>query len=179
MIRINLLPKEQQKRKVGPNWWRILGIVGGVVVVTGLGYGWWMTKGAVEAIRAEIASTRLELQRYAAQAKQVDQLKADKQRLEERQAAIDRLLASQQGPVKLLDELSRLLPPEVWLNSLNKTKNRLVIQGYAFSDEKIADLMTSMGKAAPLFREVELSFSEKTNFEQVPVKRFEITANVR
>jgi len=179
MIRINLLPKEQRRRKVSLNWQTPLAAVAGIVLLAGMGYGWWTLSGQVKALRDEVQRTREELQRLSNQGKEVDQLEAVKKSLEERQQVINRILTSKQGPARLLDELSRLLPGEVWLTSLAKTQDRLVIQGYAFSNFGVANLMTNLQKASPLFSQVELSFSEKAQVQQVPVERFEITANVQ
>lgn len=179
MIRINLLPKEQRRRTVSFNWQTPLAALAGIVLLAGMGYGWWTLSGQVKALRYEVQRVREELQRFTHQAKEVDQLEAVKKSLEERQQVISRILTSKQGPARLLDELSRLLPNEIWLTSLAKTQDRLVIQGYAFSNFGVANLMTNLQKASPLFSQVELSFSEKALVQQVPVERFEITANVQ
>lgn len=179
MIRINLLPKEQRRRKVSFNWLTPLLASVGIVLLVGMGYGWWTLSGRIEALRLEVQQARQELQRLSDQAKEVDRLEGVKKGLEERQQVISQILTSKQGPAKLLDELSRMLPNEIWLTSLAKTKDQLVIQGYAFSNFGVANLMTSLQKSAPLFQRVELSFSEKAQVGQVPVERFEITVNVQ
>ena len=107
--------------------------------------------------------------------KKVEQFLSEKKRLEERLRVVAKLAAEQEGPVRLLAQLSRALPEEVWLTGMNKTKERLVLQGYAFSNFGIANFMTELGKLQPMLRNVELTFSEKATVERVPLERFEIT----
>lgn len=178
MIRINLLPKEQRQRRAKLNWQLYAGLLGWVLLIVGMAYYWWMLKSGVEQLKGDIAKTKDLLNQNIELVKKVDQYRGDLQNLQQRLQAIERLEVLQVGPVKLLDTLSMLLPSEIWLTSLSKTANRLVIQGYAFSNDGVANLMMGMGKAAPFFQNVELSFSEKTAFEKAQVERFEITADV-
>lgn len=179
MIKINLLPKEQRKREPKVNLKLIGGVALGILVLAGMGYYWWTLRGEADRLKEEIAQVRKELQRNTELAQQVEQYKADKKRLEERLQVVERLQASQSGPVKLLDQLSLLLPSEVWFTALTKTSDRLVLQGYALSNFAVANLMINMGKAAPLFQNVELSYTEKAAIEKIPVEKFEVTAEVR
>ena len=119
------------------------------------------------------------MKKYENDIKKVEQFRADKRRLEERVQVVRRLAAEQEGPVHLLDQVSRALPEEVWLTGLAKARDKLTLQGYAFSNFGIANFMTELGKSRPLsIKRVELSFSEKAAVERVPVERFEITAEV-
>lgn len=179
MIKINLLPREQRKREPKVNLKLIGGVALGIFALAGMGYFWWTLKGEVDRLKHQIDEVKQELQRNTELAKQVEQYKADKKKLEERLQVVERLSASQSGPVKLLDQLSLLLPSEVWFTALSKTSDRLVLQGYALSNFAVANLMINMGKAAPLFQNVELSYTEKATIEKVPVEKFEITAEVR
>jgi type IV pilus assembly protein PilN len=91
---------------------------------------------------------------------------------------VAKLTAEQGGPVRLLDQVSRVLPEEVWLTGMNKVRDKLVLQGYAFSNFGVANFMTALGTVQPPLRNVELTFSEKAAVERVPVERFEITATL-
>ncbi|MBI2080616.1 MAG: PilN domain-containing protein, partial [candidate division NC10 bacterium] len=82
-------------------------------------------------------------------------------------------------PVRLMDQISRQLPNEVWLTGLRETGGRVTLQGFAFTDFAIAEYMTRLKRDGGLFSEVELSFSERTEVQKVPVKRFELTLRVK
>ena len=178
MIKINLLPREERIRHA-PLPTKLI-LAGAVVVVALLvmAYGWYWLSGEVGRLEAQIRQTQAEVRRYDELAKQVDRYRQEKKRLEEKIKIIETLVAAQAGPVQLLDEVSKALPNEVWLTSINRTGKRIEISGIAFSNFNVATLMTNLGKASNLLSSVDLVVSEKTAVENVPVERFTITADV-
>jgi len=88
-------------------------------------------------------------------------------------------MVAQGGPVRLLDEVSKALPSEVWLTAFTRTGKKLDVSGIAYSNFNVATFMTNLGKAGPLISNVDLVVSEKTLVEQVPVERFSITMEVK
>ena len=178
MIKINLLP-HMSRKKAAVNRRAQLAGLGVVVTLLALLYAWWTMASEARSLRAEIAVTQQELKRYDEIARKVAQFEADKKRLEEKIKTIDRLIASQTGPVRLMDQISRQLPSEVWLSALREVGGRVTLQGYAFTDFAIAEYMTRLKRDAGLFSEVELSFSERSVVQKVPVKRFELTLRIK
>ncbi len=178
MIKINLLPREERVKRAPLPTGLVLGTAFAVVVLLAMAYGYYWLTSEVSNLEASIRQTQEELRRFDELAKQVDQYRAEKRRLEEKIKIIETLVAAQAGPVQLLDEVSKALPPEVWLTALNRTGKRLEISGIAFSNFNVATLMTNLSKASKLLTNVDLVISEKINVEDVPVERFTITAEV-
>lgn len=178
MIKINLLPREERKRRTQVNPALLLGLLGAVVVVLAMGYGWYWLNGEVNRLQSDIQATQAELKRFEELAKQVDKFQAEKKRLEEKIKVIETLVVAQGGPVRLLDEVSKALPNEVWLTTINRVGKRLEIGGIAFSNFSVANFMTNLGASA-LIANVDLVVSEKAVVEQVPVERFNITMDVK
>lgn len=178
MIKINLLPHVSRKKAAVNRQAQLAGL-GGVAVVLVLLYAWWSMVSDSRELRSKIEQTQQELKRYEEVAKKVAQFEADKKRLEEKIKTIDRLIASQTGPVRLMDQISRQLPSEVWLTGLREAGGRITLQGYAFTDFAIAEYMTRLQRDAGLFSEVELSFSERGEVQKIPVKRFELTLKLK
>lgn len=178
MIKINLLPHVSRKKAAVNRQAQLAGL-GGVAVVLVLLYAWWSMVSDSRELRNKIEQTQQELKRYEEVAKKVAQFEADKKRLEEKIKTIDRLIASQTGPVRLMDQISRQLPSEVWLTALREAGGRITLQGYAFTDFAIAEYMTRLQRDAGLFSEVELSFSERGEVQKIPVKRFELTLKLK
>jgi type IV pilus assembly protein PilN len=179
MIKINLLPQEERKRRQPVGSKKILGILGGVVAAAAMGYGWWWLGGIVDDLQGDIKKAQAELKRYEALAKQVDKFQADKKRLEEKLKIIQTLVAAQGGPVKLLDEVSKALPNDVWLTAMSRSGKKLDVSGIAFSNFSIANFMTNLSQIATLIQAVDLVVSEKAVVEQVPVERFTITMELK
>jgi type IV pilus assembly protein PilN len=178
MIKINLLPREERKRRTQVNPALLLGLLGAVFVVLAMGYGWYWLNGEVNRLQSDIQATQAELKRFEELAKQVDKFQAEKKRLEEKIKVIETLVVAQGGPVRLLDEVSKALPNEVWLTTFNRVGKRLEIGGIAFSNFSVANFMTNLGASA-LIANVDLVVSEKAVVEQVPVERFNITMDVK
>jgi type IV pilus assembly protein PilN len=179
MIKINLLPREERRRRAPVNTKYILAVVGAVVACLAMGYGWLWLNGEVNRLQADIQRTQNELKRFEELAKQVDKFQAEKKRLEEKLKVIQALVLAQGGPVRLLDEVSKALPSDIWLIAMTRTGKKLDISGIAYSNFSVAHFMTNLGNAAPLISNVDLLVSEKVTVEQVPVERFNITMEVK
>jgi type IV pilus assembly protein PilN len=178
MIKINLLPREERVRRAPIDTRLILAGLGVVVALLAMAYGWYWLSGDVERLEAAISQAKADVKRYDDLAKQVDTFRAQKTRLEEKIKVIETLVAAQTGPVKLLDEVSKDLPNEVWLTSFNRTGKKLEISGVAFSNFNVATLMTNLGNAPNLLTSVDLVVSEKITIEGQSAERFTITAEV-
>ena len=179
MIKINLLPREERKRHAPINTKVLLAGVVGVAGLLAMGYGWFWLNGEVSRLEADIQRTQAELRRFEELAKQVDRFQAEKKRLEEKLKIIQALMVAQGGPVRLLDEVSKALPNEVWLTAFTRNGKKLDVSGIAYSNFNVATFMTNLGNATPLISNVDLVVSEKTVVEQVPVERFSITMEVK
>lgn len=178
MIKINLLPREERIRHAPLNTNLILAGVGVVVILLAMAYGWYWLNGEVRRLEGAIRQAQADLKRFEGLAKQVDKFKAEKKRLEEMIKVIDTLVAAQGSPVQILDEVSKALPNEVWLTSINRTGKKLDISGIAYSNFNVANLMTNLGKETNLLKNVDLVVSEKTTIEGQSVEKFTITAEI-
>ena len=109
MIRVNLLPRVSRKAAAGGMRSMLVGVVA-LLVLAGLGYGWWSVYGHARTLEGRIVSMQAELKRLEVVANKVDKFKADKKTLEERIKVINSLLISQRVPVHLLQALNDELP---------------------------------------------------------------------
>jgi type IV pilus assembly protein PilN len=179
MIKINLLPREEQKRRAPLNTKYLLAAAGVVVVLLGMAYGWYWLNDQVGTLETDIRKTEAELRRFEELAKQVDRYQGEKKRLEEKIKVIATLMLAQAGPVRVLDEVSKAIPNEVWLTSFSRAGKKLDIQGIAFSNFNVANFMTNLSSVSSLISSVDLLESVKSTVEQVPVERFSITAELK
>jgi type IV pilus assembly protein PilN len=180
MIKINLLPRDGRPRgPVNVNMTILFVSLGVLAVLAGMGYGWYWLNDQVVRLEVNIKQAEADLKRYEELAKQVDRFQGEKKRLEEKIKVIGSLMLAQTGPVRLLDEVSKALPNEVWLTSFSRTGKKLDVQGIAFSNFSLANFMTNLGGASGLISSVDLVESVKATVEQVPVERFSITAEIK
>ena len=178
MIKINLLPREERERKIQVRVPQAAIVVLVVLALGSMWWYWWSVKGDIGRLRADAAATRSEIAKNQQIIQLVEQYQRDKKQLQDRLAVIQRLVATQGIPVRLLDGISQVLPDDVWLAGVSKVSGKLVVQGFASSHFAVANLMEALGRLKPVISGVELSFSERQMFENRPVERFEIVAAV-
>ncbi len=176
MIRINLLPREERRRKsrVAIPQTTIISAV--VLAAAVLGGGWYWIKMDVVRLREEIVVVQGEIARNKEVVKLIEQYARDKKLLHERLILVQRLAGAKNTPVLLLDGINQALPEGGWLTGINKASGKLIIQGYASSHFVVAELMLSLQRLKPMVDNVELKFSELELYEGKPVERFEISA---
>ena len=176
MIRINLLPREERRRKIRVEVPQAAIVALTILVVAGMWGYWRLVRRDVERLRADIVSTRSEIAQNQQIVRLVEQYGRDKNQLQHRLTLVQRLVTDQGTSVRLLDGISQALPDDVWLAGISKVSGKLVIQGYAASHFAVANLMIALGRIKPMISSVELNYSELQIFENKPVERFEILA---
>jgi type IV pilus assembly protein PilN len=146
MIRINLLPHREAKRKQKQSAFAALmalgGLAGAALVLIVGGYN-----GSRIAIQNErnlvLKNANAELDKKIAK---IASLKAEIEALKARQQAVEDLQGDRNQPVYLLDELVRQAPEGVYLKSFKQDGQRVVLNGVAQSQERVAELLRHPSK---------------------------------
>ncbi len=84
--------------------------------------------------------------------KKVEELEARRELLRHKINVINELKRNQQGPVRILDEVSRALPELVWLGSLKLVGNSVQLSGSAMDENAVANYISNLD-ASPFFDE--------------------------
>ncbi|SFC04344.1 PilN domain-containing protein [Collimonas sp. OK412] len=145
MIKINLLPHREAKRKQRKNTYfamLLLSAIVGLVVVLLVG-----------AFFANSISNQTERNRFITaentrldgEIKEVATLKQEIEALKARQQAVEDLQSDRNQPVYLMDELVKQVPEGVYLNSLKQEGQRVALNGYAQSNERVSELLRNLG----------------------------------
>jgi type IV pilus assembly protein PilN len=158
MIKINLLsegkrPAAVRKARVpgalklegkdlGP-WMILLGVLIGIA---GVGVSWKVADNRLTEKGAEVAAAQREVEALASVIKEVDDYKAKKGELERKIGIINDLKANQQGPVRLMDSVSRALPELLWLDKMTMTASAVEIEGRAFNTNAVANFIENLDK---------------------------------
>jgi type IV pilus assembly protein PilN len=171
MIRINLLTieKERSKRrlsltsalKVPATQQKITAICSAILLVAGLGVGWWYWSLSKQAERMEqdIVTAQKEKARLGTLTQQVQNFEAARVQLQQRVGLIEELRRGQSGPVHLLDEISRSLPDMVWLSEIKQQGTDLTITGRCTSQTALADFADNL-QLGGYFKPVEIVESQ-------------------
>jgi type IV pilus assembly protein PilN len=157
MIRINLLPHREAKRKQKQTAFAALMALGGLA-----GVALVLVIGGYNASRIATQNERnLVLKNANAELdtriKKIANLKSEIEALKARQQAVEDLQGDRNQPVYLLDELVRQMPEGVYLKSFKQDGQRVVLNGYAQSQERVAELLRNLAGNSPWLERPDLS----------------------
>ncbi len=173
MIKINLLvAREDIKESVRKKEVTIFVVII-LLVLAGIGITQWISSRQREEIAAQIKNTRDELARLEAVKKEINKAKANKKILEEKLHIIQSLNQNRTRPIQIMSVLASKIPEKMWLNSLDRTGEKLTLEGVALDDETIANFMTRLQQAG-MFTSVELVVTERMTVEDVKLKKFTV-----
>lgn len=175
MIRINLLPVREARRKAGVQQQVVLlaaTLVGAIVLSAGV-HQW--VRGNISSTQERIRSLEAQLEQYKPQEEQVAQFKAKKAEIEKKLAVIADLERSRSGPVRIMEELASSIPDRVWLTELSADKGRIALGGMSLDNELVASFLTNLGNS-PYFGQVELQSTELKTVDALKLNTFKIQA---
>lgn len=155
MIRINLLPHREEKRKaLRQQFFALSGLVAVlalliVVMVHGVIAGYISQQESKNAfLKKEIAALDKEID-------EIKRLKEQTNALLSRKGVIESLQGGRTETVQLFNELARQVPAGIYLKSLKQTGNRIGITGIAQSNARVSTLMRNL-EASPLLERPDL-----------------------
>jgi Tfp pilus assembly protein PilN len=100
------------------------------------------------------------------------------QELNRRLALVQQLDRNRFRTVRVMDEMARRVPRYMWLTGLkNIAPDKVAIDGYAFSNLIVSDLMTNLDKS-DLFSGTELSVAKRKVVEGQNAVSFTVTSTV-
>ena len=150
MIRINLLaadrPTKKKKVAAAPGAvqaYLLLTVFAGGAVLVSLALYLYMAD-QIRGLDSKIVAAEQRQRELQAIKKQVDELEQKRATFQRKVDLINKLQAEQQGPVHLLDELSRSLPDFVWLGTLDQAGNQIRLGGQSNSLTSVADFITAL-----------------------------------
>ena len=187
MIRINLLSGDREKaKKKAPAGLAANKMVVGcslilVAAVAAIGWRYWSVTQASKQLDADIATAQQETARLHTVIEQVQQFEQRKAQLQQRVVLIEQLRKEQTGPVHMLDQISRALPPMVWLNVVRqdpKKQDDVFIDGHSTTLTGLSDFVKSLEATGYFKRSVEIVSTTTDSINTPPgeVIRFQLKA---
>lgn len=144
MIRINLLPHRELKRQARQ---RQIAILAGLTAALGIAIVAVVHVGIITQIENQNGRNKYLQGQIAILDKQIEEIKKLKeqtQALLSRKKVVEALQSNRSDIVHVLDQLARLLPEGIYLQSLKQTGNRLTLTGYAQSNARVSTLMRGL-----------------------------------
>jgi type IV pilus assembly protein PilN len=150
MIRINLLPHRELKRKVRQ---RQIAILAGLVSFLGIAVVWGIYSMIAGEIEYQNGRNQYLNDQIAILDKEIVEIKEIKARTKEllsRKQIVETLQHSRSEVVHLLDQLVRLLPDGVYLQSIKQVNHDINLVGHAQSNAWISVLMRNLESSPQL-----------------------------
>lgn len=177
MIRINLLPHRAEKRRA-----RQIQFIALSVISLALGA---LLVGVVQvAIDSQISYQDRRndyLKQQTAlldkQIAEIRKLREQTQALLARKNVVENLQSTRSDVVHLLDQMLRILPDGVYLNTLKQTGNKIYIVGYAQSNARVSTLMRAIDDS-PWLDSATLIEIHATNAGGRRINEFSLTFNL-
>jgi type IV pilus assembly protein PilN len=177
MIKINLIQKRKEKKKVGIRKEFIVFFLSIALLVTIFALVQWKTGKEKDEILAEISKTKKEIDHYKNQIAEINKAKETQKVYEDKLNVINSLRKQKSTPAKVLDEISMNKLEKIQLESLKKTGPKVEIHGVALDDETVANFMTNLRKSK-IFKSVDLIVSEQTEQNKVKLKKFVLSCEI-
>jgi type IV pilus assembly protein PilN len=155
MIRINLLPHREEKRRLRQKQFAafagisiFLGLVIALVV-------WFFLDQQVQQQQTNVAYMKAEISKLDKQIEEIRKIREETASLLAKKQVVEGLQSNRSEPVQLLDQLLRQLPEGVYLKSVKQVGTKVGVSGYAQSNARVSTLMRNLG-ASPYLENPEL-----------------------
>jgi type IV pilus assembly protein PilN len=175
MIKINLLPtKRKPPRKVTELQKQL--IIGVVVlggVATGMALYFISLNGKIASKMQERSAALAEIARQDNMLKEVKNVEEERKKVTEKIGVIEQLKKNQQGPVRLLDEISRAIPVSVDIISMVESSGNVSISGEAFTNQDVVKFIDNL-KASPYCTDVSLQETAQAAVEGYEIYKYKL-----
>ena len=180
MIKINLLPHREEKRKQKKHDFYtllVLASIIGVVIIIAVGI-FNATEILVQNQRNHLIKT--ENDKLDDEIKEIATLREEIEGLKARQQAVEDLQGDRNQPVYLLSELVTQTPEGIFLKSVKQDGQRIVLSGYAQSNERVSEYLKNLYSRSDWLNKPELVVINAVGLGQgkSAKKVFEFTINV-
>lgn len=159
MIRINLLPHRELKRKAQQQQIAILAGVAGFLGIAAVWSVYAMIDGEIENQNARNQFLQSRIAVLDTEIAEIRNIKTQTQELLSRKLVVETLQNSRSEVVHLLDQLVRLLPDGVYLQSVKQNDQIITLMGYAQSNAWVSMLMRNLESSpwleSPLLVEIK------------------------
>ncbi|HUK13563.1 MAG TPA: PilN domain-containing protein [Thermoanaerobaculaceae bacterium] len=163
MIKINLLVEARAEKvaraplislgAANLNNYILIGLI--VVGLAVVGVRYWKLSSALNAVKADIATNQREYERLKPIIAEVENFKRRNAELKHKIDVIEQLKQNQNGPVRIMDEISKALPDLLWLTNMTLSGNVVTLQGQALNENAVANFISNLS-GSPFFAEPSL-----------------------
>jgi type IV pilus assembly protein PilN len=170
MIRVNLLPHREEKRKRRQQQFLGLAVFSVLVGALVAGAVWFFLDQQVQRQQANVAYMKSEIAKLDKQIEEIRKIREETAALLAKKQVVEGLQSNRSEPVQLLDQLLRQLPEGIYLKAVKQTGVKVNVLGYAQSNARVSTLMRNLG-ASPYLENPELVEIKAVMLNNDPNKR--------
>lgn len=154
MIRINLLPHREERRKaLRQQFYALAGLVAVAASVIWF-FGYTLIDAMIEHQAEKNRFLKSEIAVLDKQIEDIKKLKEQTEALLQRKQVIESLQVNRSEIVHLFNELARQLPTGVYLKTIKQEGQKITLTGYAQSNARVSTLMHNIDESPLLERPV-------------------------
>lgn len=155
MIRINLLPHREEKRRERRQ--QFYAVAGLITVLAGLIWflGYSLINGTISDQEGQNVFLKKQIADLDKEIDEIKRLSEQTDSLLSRKRIIESLQANRTETVHLFNELARQVPDGVYLKTLKQSGQKISLMGYAQSNSRVSTLMRNL-EASPLLEKPDL-----------------------
>ena len=192
MIRINLLPyRESRKKESILRQINIILAVFFIVFISLLYYSIWLGN-KIDDLNTKIKNTKILLTQAETQAKKVDQIKNELEKLRHKTDVIKNIEMNRRAPVILLENMSKMVAEKaststldasedrenkpvkrLWFTNFEASGGKINIKAIALDNKTIADFMSRL-EESKLYDNVNLKTITQQKVDKLNLKQFQI-----
>ena len=147
MIRINLLPHREERRKaLRQQFYALAGLVAVLAGVIWL-LGYSLIDAMIERQAQKNNFLKSEIAVLDKQIEEIKKLKEQTESLLQRKQVIEALQANRTETVHLFNELAHQLPTGIYLKSIKQEGQKVILTGYAQSNARVSTLMHNLDES--------------------------------
>ena len=189
MIRINLLVERKQKKlkkaalsvtgeeRRGPAFLTLLAIITGVtLLIMGLVVFFLMSQ--VSDLKSEYVKNQSKMADFKKKIDEVKKYETLNKAIQQKSGLIETLKKNQAVPVRLLDDISKLLPDGIWLSAVAYNNPKVTIEGVGFTNMDIVAFVDNL-KKSDVYSDVYLEETKQATVDKTDVYNFKLNFTVK
>jgi type IV pilus assembly protein PilN len=155
MIRINLLPHREEKRKLRRQQFIVLSGLSAGLAVALVGLIWVAINTQIENQNDRNKYLKDEIAKLDKQIDEISKIREETQSLLSKKQVVEGLQSYRSEPVYLLDQMLRQLPEGLYVKTIKQTGIKVNVTGYAQSNARVSAFMRNI-QASPYLENPEL-----------------------
>lgn len=144
MIRINLLPHREEKRKARQKQFAMLSGLAAAIGLAVAGALWVVFDAQIENQKDRNKYLTAEIAKLDKQIDEIKRIREETASLLSKKQVVEGLQSNRSEPVYLLDQLLRQLPEGLYLKSIKQTGAKISVTGYAQSNARVSAFMRNI-----------------------------------